>query len=147
MRRREFVTGLGGAVAAPLIARAQGADRMRRIGVISSGGVDDPDGRAREQVFQQALQAFGRTPGRNIQFDFRRHGAQLTDTRKSAAEPVALAPDLIVVIGTATMAPVLQGARTRRSCSSMWPIRSAPGLSRAWRSDARRARRVFLAAI
>jgi ABC-type uncharacterized transport system substrate-binding protein len=113
MTRREFVAGLGGAVAAPVFARAQGAERVRRIAVVSSGGIDDPDGRAREQVFQQALQALGWTPGRNIQFDIRRHDGQPAETRESATELIALSPDLIVVIGTATMAPVLQVARTK----------------------------------
>jgi putative ABC transport system substrate-binding protein len=92
----------------PLAARTQ--ERMRRIGMISGGG-NDPDSRARAETFQQSLQKFGWTRDRNIQFDYRRGSGNPADIRKHAADLVALKPDVILAIGTATMAPLLQANR------------------------------------
>ena len=67
MRRREFITLLGGAAAAwPLAARAQQPQRMRRIGVLMNLAADDPEGQARNAVFLQGLQELGWTVGRNV---------------------------------------------------------------------------------
>jgi putative ABC transport system substrate-binding protein len=110
--RREFVTMLGGAAAAwPLGARAQQGERVRRIGVLSAGGGDDPSSRAREEVFQQALQKLGWERDRNIRIDYRRGSGNPVDIRKHASELVALAPDVILVVGTGSMAPMLQATR------------------------------------
>src|SRR2546421_12655774 len=113
MRRREFVTLLGGATAAwPLAARAQQSERMRRIGVLTSGATaDDPDGRARTAAFLQGLQQLGWIDGRNIRIDYRWGAGDADNMRKYAAELVALAPDVILASGTATVAPLLQATR------------------------------------
>jgi ABC-type sugar transport system substrate-binding protein len=72
MTRREFILALGGATAAwPLAARAQQPERMRRIGVLMSTAADDPESQARIAAFQQALQQFGRTIGRNLRIETR----------------------------------------------------------------------------
>ena len=115
MKRREFITLLGGAAAAwPLKARAQQGERMRRIGVLTAGtGLwDDPDGEARSAAFLQGLQQLGWTDGRNMHIDYRLGAGDADNMRKYAAELVALAPDVILASGTATMAPLLQATRT-----------------------------------
>ena len=105
MRRREFITLLGGAAAAwPLVARAQQADRMRRIGVLLHLAADDPEGQARHAAFLQGLQQSGWSAGRNVRIDTR-WGASETDRRRYAEELVALAPDAILASNsTATLA-------------------------------------------
>ena len=71
MKRREFITLLGGAAAAwPLAARAQQAERMRRIGVLMSLAADDPEAQARIAAFLQGLQQLGWTDGRNVRIDY-----------------------------------------------------------------------------
>ena len=71
MRRREFITLLGGAAAAwPLAARAQQAERMRRIGVLMPLAADDPEGQARIAAFLQGLQQLGWTDGRNVRIEY-----------------------------------------------------------------------------
>jgi ABC-type uncharacterized transport system substrate-binding protein len=113
MRRREFITLLGGAAAAwPLAARAQ-ADRMRRVGVLVSGTTaNDPELPDRIAAFLQGMQQLGWTDGRNIRIDIR-EGAGNPDTiRKYAAELVALAPDVIFTAGSSGVAPLLQATRS-----------------------------------
>src|SRR5262249_48251080 len=95
MRRREFITLLGNAAAWPLAARAQQADRMRRIGVLSSQAANYPEGQARLAAFLQGLQELGWSVGRNLRIDVRWFEGNADDTRKYAAELVALAPDVI----------------------------------------------------
>jgi putative ABC transport system substrate-binding protein len=112
MRRREFITLLGGAAAWPLAARAQQPERMRRIGVLMSLAPDDPDGRARNVAFLQGLQQLGWTDGRNVQIDHRWGGGDADSLRKYAAELVALAPDALLASGTVTVTPLLQVTRT-----------------------------------
>jgi len=111
MRRRAFVTLLGGTVAWPLAARAQQSERMRRIGVIMSGAADDPVGQAEAKAFQQGLQQLGWIDGRNVRTDYRWAAGTVENSRKYAAELVALAPDVILAVGGAT-GPVLQATRT-----------------------------------
>ena len=65
MRRRDFITLLGGAAAWPLAARAQQRDRVRRIGVLMAGGENDPPAKARISAFTQALSGLGWTDGPN----------------------------------------------------------------------------------
>jgi putative ABC transport system substrate-binding protein len=97
IRRREFITLLGGAVAAwPYAARAQRTDRIRRIGVFMNQAADDPEGQARNTAFVQALQQLGWTDGRNARIDTR-WGTDAASTRKYAAELVALAPQFAQV--------------------------------------------------
>jgi putative tryptophan/tyrosine transport system substrate-binding protein len=112
MRRREFITLVGGATAWPLAASAQQPDRMRRIGVLMPFTAGDPEVEARSAVFEQSLQQSGWTVGRNLQIDYRLAGGTADPLRRHAVELVALAPDVIVTIGSATVAPVQQATRT-----------------------------------
>src|SRR6478672_5172727 len=113
LRRRQFITLLGGAVAAwPVTARAQQGERMRRIGVLMPLPADDPVVQARVAAFAQGLQQSGWTIGRNVQIDTRWAPADADRIRSHAAELVALAPDVILTSGNAGMAPLLQVSRT-----------------------------------
>jgi len=113
MKRREFITLLGGAAAAwPLAARAQQRERMRRIGLLLNLGSDDQEGQTRNAAFLQALQELGWTVGRNIRIDYRWGAGNAKLYRKHAADLVALAPDIILTNGTSTIGPVLQTTRT-----------------------------------
>jgi len=111
MRRREFITLLGGAAAWPHLARAQQPDRMRRIGVLI-GATDDQEMQARLAAFRQALQQLGWTDGRNVRIDTRWGVANADDIRKYAAELVALAPDVILAGGNAPVERLIQATRT-----------------------------------
>ena len=112
MRRREFITLVGGAAAWPLAARAQQGERMRRIGVHTGTRADDPDGKARFAAFEQALGQLGWTPGRNVRIDYRFSGGDTATSRKQAEELVALAPDVIVTSGSFSTGILLQATRT-----------------------------------
>jgi putative ABC transport system substrate-binding protein len=113
MRRRDFVALLGGAaVAWPLAARAQQADRMRRIGVLMSTRAGDPEGEARRAAFLHGLQEFGWTIDRDVRIDIRWSAGNSGDIRKYAAELVALAPDVILASGGSVVGPLLQATRT-----------------------------------
>jgi putative tryptophan/tyrosine transport system substrate-binding protein len=113
MRRRNFIALLGGAAAAwPLAARAQQRERMRRIGVLTPYAADDAEGNARLTAFAQALQQLGWTVGQNVRIDYR-WGLGNTETmRKPAAELIALAPDVILALNSAALAPLLEATRT-----------------------------------
>src|SRR5262245_9591096 len=96
IERRKFLATLGGAAAAwPLAARAQQAERMRRIGILMSRAADEMEGRL--VAYVQALRDFGWVEGRNVQLDVRRTTA--ADIRKDVAELVAAAPDVILTSG------------------------------------------------
>jgi putative tryptophan/tyrosine transport system substrate-binding protein len=112
MRRREFITFLGCIATWPLAARAQQADRMRRIGVLTSATTDDTEFQAWVGAFRQALQELGWTDGRNIHIDYRYTAGDAERTRKYAAELAALAPDVILAPGASTVGPLLQATRT-----------------------------------
>jgi putative ABC transport system substrate-binding protein len=113
MKRRAFITLIGGAAAWPLALRAQQPERMRRIGVLTSGATaDDLDGQLRTAAFLQGLQQLGWTDGRNIRIDYRWGAGDADSMRKYAAELVGLAPDVVLASGTATVAPLLQATRT-----------------------------------
>ena len=112
MKRREFITLLGGAVAAwPLAARAQQTERMRRIGVLLSTAADDPVFQTWVGAFLQGLQQLGWTIGRNLQIDIR-WALTAADIRRHAVELVGMAPDLILAHGASTVGPLLQVTRT-----------------------------------
>jgi putative ABC transport system substrate-binding protein len=97
MRRREFITLLGGAAAAwPLTARAQKTERMRRIGVVMAYTENDPNGQLQVAAFRQQLQKLGWTEGRNIQIDFRYAADDPTRIRAMAVELLGLRPDVMV---------------------------------------------------
>ena len=114
MKRRAFITLIGGAaVAWPLAARAQQSSGMRRIGVLTAATpADDPDGQARLAAFLQVLQQLGWTDGRNLRIDYRWGLGDANNIRRYAAELAALAPDVILSVGTASMGPLLQATRT-----------------------------------
>ena len=96
MRRREFITLLGGAAAWPLAARAQQAERMRRIGVLMSLAAEHPQGQVCIAAFLQGLQQLGWSDGRNVRIDYRWAAGDAERYRKYAAELVALAPDVLL---------------------------------------------------
>jgi putative ABC transport system substrate-binding protein len=113
MRRREFITLLGGAAAAwPLTAHAQQPEQMRRIGALMPGTADDAEYQARMAAFLQDLQQLGWTDGRNVHIDTRWAAGDANLIRKYAAELIALAPDVILTAGSATLGPLLQATRT-----------------------------------
>ena len=112
MKRREFITLLGGAAAWPLAARAQQPERARRIGVLTPFAADDPEAKARVEAFVEALQQLGWSVGRNVQIDIRWGAGDAERTRHYAAELVALAPDAILAAGGATVGPLLQATRS-----------------------------------
>jgi len=112
MKRRDFITLLGGAAAAwPLAARAQQRERMRRIGVLMSLAADDQEGQARLTAFVQGLQELGWTDGRNVQIDYRWPAGDAERIRRYAAELAALAPDIILAGGGAVVPSLLQATR------------------------------------
>jgi putative ABC transport system substrate-binding protein len=115
MKRREFITLLGGAattVAWLPQARAQQGDRIRRIGVLTGTKVDDLENKARFAAFEQALQQLGWTQGRNVRIDYRFSGGDAATSRKQAEELVALAPDVIVSTGSFSTGALLRATRT-----------------------------------
>jgi putative ABC transport system substrate-binding protein len=104
MKRREFITLIGGAAAAwPLAARAQQGERMRRIGVLLALAADDAYGQAQVAVFQQALQQLGWNDGRNVRIDIRWCETDAERARRYAQELVALAPDIFLAGGTISL--------------------------------------------
>jgi putative ABC transport system substrate-binding protein len=112
VRRRDFITLVGGAAAAwPLAARAQ-QNGVRRIGMLMVQGQDDADGQARKNAFLQALQHLGWTDGRNLRLDYRWCAGDPNLIRKGAAELAALVPDVILTSSAAAVGPLLQATRT-----------------------------------
>ena len=113
MQRREFITLLGSTVIAwPLTARAQQAERVRRIGVLLPFTADDPLAKARNVVFEQSLQQLGWTVGRDLQIDYRWPAGEAASIHRHAAELVALAPDVIMTVGSSTIGPAEQATST-----------------------------------
>ena len=112
MKRREFITLLGAAVALPLAARAQESERVRRIAVLIPGTADDAEYQARMVAFLQGLQQLGWSDGRNVRIDIRYAAGDANLTPKYAAELIAFAPDVILAPGSTTVGPLLQATRT-----------------------------------
>jgi putative ABC transport system substrate-binding protein len=113
MKRRQFITLLGGAaVAWPLAARTQQRERMRRIGVLTPFAADDTEGHGRLTAFAQGLQQLGWTVGQNLRIDYRWGDGKADTMRKYAVELVALAPDVILSDSSAATAPLLQATHT-----------------------------------
>jgi putative tryptophan/tyrosine transport system substrate-binding protein len=125
MKRREFITVIGGAAASwPLAARAQQPERIKRIGVLIGAIETDPESQARIVAFKEGLQAVGWTDGRNVHIDYRFSSADLNLTRNYAAELVGLTPDVILANSPLVL-------RALREQTSTIPItRSARDLSR-----------------
>src|SRR6478752_7064255 len=100
MKRREFITLLGGAAAAwPFAARAQQPERMRRIGILLATTADDVEFQAWVGAFMQALALLGWTIGRNVRIDTRWATANAAEIRRHAAGLAALTPDVILADG------------------------------------------------
>jgi putative ABC transport system substrate-binding protein len=112
MKRREFITLLGGAATWPLVARGQQPNRMRRIGVLVSFASDDMVSQERIAAFHQGLQQLGWTVGRNVQIDYRWGAGDADRIRKLAAELVELAPDVILSAGSPSVAALQQATST-----------------------------------
>src|SRR5262245_34527671 len=111
MRRREFITLIGGAAAWPLAASAQQGERIPRVAVLSSAGsidISDPETQTNVTAFVQALQQLGWENGRNVRIDHRVGGNNVERIRKLVAELAALAPDVIVTAGATSVGPLLQ---------------------------------------
>ena len=112
MKRREFITLMGGAAAAwPLAAGAEQVERVRRIGVLMSVAADGPEGQARLAAFLEGLQQLGWADGGNVRIDYRWGAGDAERSRKYAAELVKLSPDVILASGDPVMA-LQQATRT-----------------------------------
>jgi putative ABC transport system substrate-binding protein len=113
MRRREFIKLIAGATAVwPLVVRAQQPEQMRRIGVLMNAAADDPFGQTQLAAFQQVLQQLGWSDGRNVQIDTRWGGNDVERERTYAAELVALAPHVILAVGTLGVTAVKRETQT-----------------------------------
>jgi putative ABC transport system substrate-binding protein len=111
LRRRDFISLLGGATACSLAARAQQPDRVRRIGVLIGLAESDPEGQARVGGLRQGLQELGWIDGRNVQIDYR--WADNADLRRVyAAELVGLTPDVLFAAATPALVALRQATRT-----------------------------------
>ena len=123
MQRREFISLLGGAAAWPLAARAQQAERMRRIGVLLPAAADDAEMQARVGAFLQGLGQLGWTIGRNARIDTRWATTDPASIRRHAAELATLSPDVILAHGASTVGPLLQ---VTRSVPIVFPVVGDP---------------------
>ena len=119
IRRREFITLLGGAAAWPLAARAQQAERIRRIGMLLPAAADDAVSQPRLAAFHQELALLGWTIGRNVRIDTRWATTDADDIRKHAAELAALAPDVILALPPR---PWGRCCRRPAPCRSCFPV-------------------------
>jgi ABC-type uncharacterized transport system substrate-binding protein len=111
IRRREFITLIGGAAATtawPFAARAQQGERMRRLGMLMALREDDPQGQARVAAFRQALSDLGWTEGRNLNIEWRWTGGDIARVGEYAAELVRLAPEVILAQSTPNVAALKQ---------------------------------------
>ena len=111
MKRREFIAGLGGAAAWPLVARAQQAERMRRLGVLIPAPSDDRQYQVRFAAFLQGLQQLGWDDGRNVHIDIRWGAGDADLLRKYAEELVALGPDVVMAFTSKAVPPLQQVTR------------------------------------
>src|SRR5262249_23016979 len=111
MKRREFITLLGGAAAWPLAAHAQQRERMWRVGVLMTRVTDDPQSRLQVAAFQQPMQELGWTNDVNIRIEYRWGAGEAGQYRKYAAELVGLASDVIVAVGGSSMEALLEVTR------------------------------------
>jgi putative ABC transport system substrate-binding protein len=112
MKRRQFIAGLGGAAAWAMAARAQQPERMRRIGLLLPAAADNVEFQTRVGTFLQGLALLGWSIGRNVRIDTRWATANAVEIRRNAAELAALAPDVILANGGATVGALLQATRT-----------------------------------
>jgi putative tryptophan/tyrosine transport system substrate-binding protein len=108
MKRREFITLVGGAATWPLAARAQQHDRMRRVGILMALPESDPEEQRRVAAFIQGLRELGCTEGSNIQVDYRWPGANVERIHDAAVELLDLKPDAMLAETALTVAPLQQ---------------------------------------
>ena len=114
MRRRNFITLLGGAAAWPLVARAQQRERMRRVGfLLTTIAADDPEGQSRITAFVQGLERLGWSDGRNLRIDYRWGLGDVDRQHRYAAELVALGPDVLLAGGNGALTALQQATRTQ----------------------------------
>jgi putative ABC transport system substrate-binding protein len=127
MKRRQFITLLGAAVASsvswPLVARAQQSERMRRVAIILPAAADDSEYQIWVGAFLQALALAGWTIGRNLRIDIRWAGANAPEIRRHAAELAALAPDVILAHGSSAVGALLQATH---AVPIVFPIAADP---------------------
>jgi putative tryptophan/tyrosine transport system substrate-binding protein len=141
VNRRALILALGGAAAGscvswPLAARAQQAGRLRRIGVLSGLSLDDPESKARIAAFLGELQRLGWSEGRNIGLDVRSGGANAPERRKNATDLVALAPDVILAIGSISVEHLLEVSGTVPIVFTIVADPVGGGFVGTWRSRA-----------
>src|SRR5262245_16564321 len=113
MKRREFITLVGGAaIAWPLAARAQQPERMRQIAALMNAAADEPEFSRRLGAFVQELERLGWIDGRNLHIEYRWAAGDANRVRNYATELVALAPDVILATGGTTLGPLQLATRT-----------------------------------
>src|SRR5215831_20614056 len=112
MRRREFITLVGGAAAWPLVASAQQGERMRRIDVLMPFAEGDPEGLVRSVALQQGLEKLGWTIGRNVQIDYHWGIRDVEKAQAAIRELLALAPDVIIASTSQTVAALQRATVT-----------------------------------
>ncbi|MFL6818008.1 MAG: ABC transporter substrate-binding protein [Bradyrhizobium sp.] len=113
MHRREFIKAIAGAAAAasPVAVRAQTGERLRRVGVLSPWPAEDAEAEARVSAFSRTLEQLGWTAGKNVAIDYRFGDGKTETMRKHAAQLIALAPDVILALSSAAVAPLLETNR------------------------------------
>jgi putative ABC transport system substrate-binding protein len=110
IKRREFITLIGGAAAAwPLAARAQQTERLRRIGVLTALAENDPEVKAWLRAFQEELQKLGWEQGRNIRIEYRPTGGDPNRLQTAAAELVGMRPDVLFANATPALLALKSG--------------------------------------
>ena len=112
MRRREFITLIGGAAAWPVVTQAQQGERVRSVGILQNFPENDPVASVLNATFLKELRQSGWAVGNNIRIETRWAGNRSDDIRRHVAELVALTPDVILANGTSTLGPLLQVSRT-----------------------------------
>jgi putative ABC transport system substrate-binding protein len=111
LKRRDFITLLGSAVAWPRTARAQQGERVRRVGVLASLSTDDPEGQARYAAFLKGMNELGWRVGQNVHVDYRYFGDSTERRHQLATELVGLAPDVIVATSGGMVGALQQVSR------------------------------------
>ena len=112
MRRREFITLLGGVATMPMVTAARAQERMRRVGFLAASlGLDDPEMQTRNSAFILAMREFGWAEGKNMRVEFRSGGGKASDLRKHAAELVSLA-DVVLANGGQAVSALQDVSRT-----------------------------------
>jgi putative ABC transport system substrate-binding protein len=110
VRRRSFITLLGGAAAWPIAARGQQPNRVRRVAVLVGGlAADDPEWQSRGTAFVRGLQELGWSEGRNVRIEYRWGLNDQERARKAAAELAAFNPDVLLAAGTPAIEPLRAG--------------------------------------